>query len=412
MASDTSNSVGRTEPKKTTNANNCKQLLLSNECHHLVSLFSTIRLYIATDSCYLAIGQETQNPTLQWLFRGVIASRKKQITSRESTRTSVRTWVWGKINELVSITIKTELKVQKETSLQYSMDGQLPQKVGCLPCAVGKQPSIPRIIHGRKWTLRRWWCECKYASLKKAKAQVDRFRMITDIYASRKHGIILITCLSFKISVFLEMNDYISNLAITFFLDMLDHQHHLARTCNNRHNSTRRFFFFHLLAPLKTVIYPSTNSVPIVLFFLSFLNIRLRDINPLRTIGSPVNHENWPMNWPNFAASPALLGWPARNRHTAACIHRFFHIFRRPPVPVVWFMSESRAVANEHEGYKRTIPIISSSFWMTVVLKGLMYSFSPPACKLAETMSHHYHNTFQPMVDVSRWFVRFLQTAR
>ena len=94
--------------------------------------------------------------------------------------------------------------------------------------------------------------------------------------------------------------------------------------------------------------------------------------NPLRTIGSPVTHENWPMNWPNFATSPALLGWPARNRHTAACIHRFSHVVRRPPVPVVWFMSESRAVANEHEGHKRTIPMISSSFWMTVVLKGLI----------------------------------------
>ena len=93
--------------------------------------------------------------------------------------------------------------------------------------------------------------------------------------------------------------------------------------------------------------------------------------NPLRPIGSPVTHENWPMNWPDFAASPALLGWPARNRHTAACIHRFSHILRWPPKPVVWFMSESRAVANEHEGYKRTPPIISSSFWMAVGLKGL-----------------------------------------
>ena len=93
--------------------------------------------------------------------------------------------------------------------------------------------------------------------------------------------------------------------------------------------------------------------------------------NPLRTIGSPVTHENWPMNWPNFAASPALLGWPARNRHTAACIHRFSHLPRTPPVPVVWIMSESRAVANVHEGHKRTIPIISSSFRMAVVLKGL-----------------------------------------
>ena len=99
-------------------------------------------------------------------------------------------------------------------------------------------------------------------------------------------------------------------------------------------------------------------------------------LNPLTTIGSPVTHENWPMNWSNFAASPALLGWPARNRHTAACIHRFSHILRRSPVPVVWFMSESRAVANEHEGHKRTLPITSSSFWMTVGVKGLFCEFS------------------------------------
>ena len=95
-------------------------------------------------------------------------------------------------------------------------------------------------------------------------------------------------------------------------------------------------------------------------------------INPLTPIGSPVSHENWPMNWPNFAASPVLFGWPARNRHTAACIHRFSHILRWPPEPVVWFMSVSRAVANEHEGHKRTLPIISSSFWMTVGVKGLI----------------------------------------
>ena len=96
--------------------------------------------------------------------------------------------------------------------------------------------------------------------------------------------------------------------------------------------------------------------------------------NPLTPIGSPVTHENLPTNWPNFAASPALLGWPARNRHTAACIHRFSHILRWPPEPVVWFMSESRAVANEHEGYKRTLSIISSSFWMAVGVRGLISS--------------------------------------
>ena len=30
-------------------------------------------------------------------------------------------------------------------------------KVDCLPNAVGKQPSIPLIYLGRKWTLNRWW---------------------------------------------------------------------------------------------------------------------------------------------------------------------------------------------------------------------------------------------------------------
>ena len=92
------------------------------------------------------------------------------------------------------------------------------------------------------------------------------------------------------------------------------------------------------------------------------------DINPLRPVG-----RRWPTRidlWID-PISPALLGWPARNRHTAACVHRFSHILRWPPEPVVWFMSELRAVANEHEGYKRTLPIISSSFWMAVGLRGL-----------------------------------------
>ena len=37
--------------------------------------------------------------------------------------------------------------------------------------------------------------------------------------------------------------------------------------------------------------------------------------NPLTPIGSPVTHENWLINWPDFATSPARLGWSARNRH-------------------------------------------------------------------------------------------------
>ena len=68
--------------------------------------------------------------------------------------------------------------------------------------------------------------------------------------------------------------------------------------------------------------------------------------NPLRPIGSPVTHVNWPMNWPDFAASPARLRWPARSRYIVACMHRFSHILGIPPEPAVWFMSESRAVAN------------------------------------------------------------------
>ena len=119
--------------------------------------------------------------------------------------------------------------------------------------------------------------------------------------------------------------------------------------------------------------------------------------NPLRTIGSQVTHKNWPMNWPDFCASPALLGWPTRNRHNAACIHQFSHILRRPPVPIVWFMSESRLVANEHEGHKRAIPIISSSFWRTVVLKGLyqgiFYSlFNEEEKLLNSTMKQSIYN--------------------
>ena len=46
--------------------------------------------------------------------------------------------------------------------------------------------------------------------------------------------------------------------------------------------------------------------------------------NPLRPIGSPVTHESWPINWPNFAASPARVGQPARSRRTHALI--FSHI--------------------------------------------------------------------------------------
>ena len=122
---------------------------------------------------------------------------------------------------------------------------------------------------------------------------------------------------------------------------------------------------------MDTASHPSTRVCSSELISTLFLGTLSKSNNFLRPIGSPVTHENWPMNLPNFAASPALLGWPARNRHTVACIHRFSHVLTWPSEPVVWFMSESRAVANEHERYKRTLPIISSSFWMTVGLKGL-----------------------------------------
>ena len=35
-------------------------------------------------------------------------------------------------------------------------------KVGCLPYAVGKQPSIPLIDLGRTWTLNWWWWWCHW----------------------------------------------------------------------------------------------------------------------------------------------------------------------------------------------------------------------------------------------------------
>ena len=93
--------------------------------------------------------------------------------------------------------------------------------------------------------------------------------------------------------------------------------------------------------------------------------------NPLRLIGSPVTHENWPTNWPDFAVSTKLFDWPAHNRHTVACTHRFSHILRWSPEPAVWFMFESRAVATSTQEYKRTPSIISRSFRMAVGLKRL-----------------------------------------
>ena len=81
------------------------------------------------------------------------------------------------------------------------------------------------------------------------------------------------------------------------------------------------------------------------------------------------------MNWPDFAVSPPRLGWPACSRHTVACIHRFFYMLTLPPMPVVWFMSESGAVADFMRRTYADLPILSSSFEMATAIKGL-YSAS------------------------------------
>ena len=90
--------------------------------------------------------------------------------------------------------------------------------------------------------------------------------------------------------------------------------------------------------------------------------IILKNLNPLTTIGTYLSHENWSLNWPDFAACPALLGWPAHSRHIVACIHRFSHILRWPPKPAVWFMPEWRAVAMQHTRKYADLPIIPNSF--------------------------------------------------
>ena len=104
-------------------------------------------------------------------------------------------------------------------------------------------------------------------------------------------------------------------------------------------------------------------------------------INPFRTIGSPVTHVNWPMNWPNVAAWPALPGWPAHSRHTVACMHRFSHILGLPPEPAVWFMSEWRAVAIDQARKYEDLPIIFSSFELATVRKRVK-------CTLTQSLRH------------------------
>ena len=93
--------------------------------------------------------------------------------------------------------------------------------------------------------------------------------------------------------------------------------------------------------------------------------------NPLTTIGSYTTHENSPRNSPDFASSTAYLGWPACSRHTAACMHRFFHILGRPGEPAVWFMSESGAVGSWQARTYVGLPITSSGFETAAVVRGL-----------------------------------------
>ena len=53
-------------------------------------------------------------------------------------------------------------------------------KVDCLPNAVGKQPSIPLIYLGRKWTLNWWWCERKREMMSIVEQEYFRFDNLMD----------------------------------------------------------------------------------------------------------------------------------------------------------------------------------------------------------------------------------------
>ena len=78
-------------------------------------------------------------------------------------------------------------------------------------------------------------------------------------------------------------------------------------------------------------------------------NFSKNRVNPFTSVGSYLTHQNWPLNWPDFAAWPTLPSWPAHSKHTVACMHRFSHILLRvSPEPAVWFMSEWRAVRIDH----------------------------------------------------------------
>ena len=96
------------------------------------------------------------------------------------------------------------------------------------------------------------------------------------------------------------------------------------------------------------------------------------NLNPLTSIGNNSSQENSPRNSPDFATSPARLSWPACSRHTAACMHRFFHIFGRPGEPAVWFMSESGAIGSWQARTYVGLPITSSGSEADAGVRGLI----------------------------------------
>ena len=67
-------------------------------------------------------------------------------------------------------------------------------------------------------------------------------------------------------------------------------------------------------------------SLPNLRWRLWHKNIIHIALNPLRPIGSPVTHESWPMNWPNFAASPAHRPVCTQQTHCGTYASIFSHI--------------------------------------------------------------------------------------
>ena len=99
----------------------------------------------------------------------------------------------------------------------------------------------------------------------------------------------------------------------------------------------------------------------------------LKFLDPLTSIGNNSTQENSPRNSPDFAMSPARLSWPACSKHTAACMHRFFHILGRLGEPAVWFMSESGAVGSWQARTYVGLSITSSGFETAAGVRGLRY---------------------------------------